>query len=392
MARTITDSFGYVCTVIKASFLPALFLATGLIIYLAQEPLENGVNQMLFNVFIGISVVGLTTLYMINSSKPFFSFLLGFTIILFLNELKKSYGAEFIHHQQYIWLSFLLPFALMFLYFLPVRSLKSNYGAVILLILLGLMTFIEHIDEAFLVLPYGNILWESMPLLSMLVWWVFLSLLIIDISFKNNLISSALFYADLALFLEFMYVDNNSAIAIFSLVFAIILYGATLFDLYYRYRHDELNNVNSYNVYVSRTAGKFPFKYTVGVFVLDNRDKILAEIGYKKIAVLEQMLIDEIIDEAPDDAEIYRYRGDEFLLVFKNEDAKHAYEYCDNIRRAVAAAEFIFSSKKSVKITISICVSEKTRKYIDANIVAERGHNGLQKGGRFNYNIVTMAG
>lgn len=392
MAQTITDSLTYVCMAVKRSFLPALFLAVGLIVYLAQEPLENSVNQLLYNIFIGVSVVGLVTLYLINYSKPFFNFLLGFTVILFLNELKKSYGTEFIYHQQYIWLSFLLPLSLMFLYFMPSRSLKSNYGAAVILLIFGLMAFIEHIDAQFTALPYGDVLWESMPLLSMFVWWFFLVLLIIEISFNNNLISSAVFYANLALFLEFVYAGHNSAVAILSLVFTLILCGATLFDLYYRYKYDELNNVNSYNLYMARTAGKFPFKYTVGVFVLDNRDKILAEIGSKKIAVLEQMLIDKMLDEAPDDTEIYRYKGDEFLMVFKNEDAKHAYEYCDNIRRAVAAAEFIFNFQKSIKVTISICVSEKTRKYIEANIVAERGHNGLQKGGRFNYNIVTMAG
>ena len=43
-------------------------------------------------------------------------------------------------------------------------------------------------------------------------------------------------------------------------------------------------------------------------------------------------------------------------------------------------------------MTISICVSEKTRKYIEPNIVVERGHNGLQKGNKFNSNIVTTAG
>ena len=46
---------------------------------------------------------------------------------------------------------------------------------------------------------------------------------------------------------------------------------------------------------------------------------------------------------------------------------------------------------KSIKITISVCISEKTRKDLDANEVTERTHNALQKNYRFNCNIVTIA-
>ena len=78
-------------------------------------------------------------------------------------------------------------------------------------------------------------------------------------------------------------------------------------------------------------------------------------------------------------------------MVFKNEDARHVKEFAENIRRKVAATEFVFASHKSIKITISVCVSEKTRKDLNASEVTERTHNALQKNYRFNCNIVTVA-
>lgn len=370
----------------------AFFLAAALMVFYAQNPFEPIIGQTFYGIFLAASCCGLVLLYLINRTKPFFSFLIGVTTFIFINHLKKTYGAEFIHSPQFIYLSFLLPLNLLFFYFLPLRQLKSRQTVLFLLAFLAEMIIVEHATKQILQVPYIDIAWESIPLLIMPLWLLAIVIMAIDISFKNTLINTGLFYADTTLFLGVLYAGNASGLSIFSLTFVIIILCTTFADLYIRYQHDELENVDSYNAYLVRAVNKFPFKYTVGVFCLDNREKILAEIGPRKMQILEQMLINKMFDEAPDETEFYRYKDDKFLIVFKNEDAKHTYEYCDNIRRAVATAEFIFASKQTVKITISICVSEKTRKYIDAYIVAERGYDGLQKGGRFNNNIVTTAG
>lgn len=385
MVQPLTNCLAHICTTIKSSFMPALFLAAALVMFYAQNPFDFQLSQIFYDIFLGVSVLGLLLLFMTNQSKPFFSFFVGVAAFLAFNWMKKQYSAEIKLCPQYIWLGFILPVNLLLFYFLPIRRLKSKYGSVLLFVILVQLALAEHADSYMAEIAGGKLwLWY------VVCWLVALSILAIDISFKNTLVNTGLFYADTALFLGFMYADSASGISVFGLSFAVILFSVTLFDLYYRYRYDSLKNVYSYNVYLARALGKFPFKYTVGVFCLDNREKIIAQIGEKNIGVLEQMLIDKLIDEAPEDTEFYRYKGDEFLMVFKNEDAKHSYEYCDNMRRAVAAAEFILNSKQTIKMTISVCVSEKTRKYIEANVVVERGHNGLQKGGRFNSNIVTI--
>ncbi|MCI7421537.1 MAG: hypothetical protein MSS98_07740, partial [Alphaproteobacteria bacterium] len=105
----------------------------------------------------------------------------------------------------------------------------------------------------------------------------------------------------------------------------------------------------------------------------------------------EQMLVKRIC-EFPYGITIYRYIvPSELIMVFQNEDAKHTMEYAENIRHVIAAADFVFTNGKNLKITISISVSEKTRLDLNATDVTARAHNSLQKAYRFNCNIVTKA-
>ena len=105
---------------------------------------------------------------------------------------------------------------------------------------------------------------------------------------------------------------------------------------------------------------------------------------------LEQMLVNRIY-EMPYELSIFRYNDSELLMVFKNEDAKHVKDFAENIRRNIASSEFVFTNNKSVKITISVCVSEKTRKDLNASEVTDRAHNALQKRYHLNGNVVTIA-
>jgi len=388
VTHTFADSIKYICKTIKSSFLPAFLLLLTLVAFYAQNPFEFTLSQIFYGIFLTISGISLAFLYITNQSKPFFSFLLGAIVFLSINWLKKTYGQDLPMRYEYICICFVLPLNLLIFYLLPPCRLRSDYGKIVVIIMLAEMALIQHFGMYVSLIPYLNVAWEAMPLWAVIVWLVCLSVLAINISFKNTVINTGLFYADCAMFIGLVYASSSSGISLFGLSFAVILCLVTMLDLCYRYRHDYLENVSSFNTYLSRAATKFLFKYSVCVFCIDNRQKVIEQIGEKNISVLEQMLINKI-SEFPYETEFYRYNDKELMMVFK-ENAKHSQEYCENIRRTIAASEFVFKSGKTVKITISICISEKTRKYIDALVVAERGHSGLQKGQRFNSNISTI--
>jgi GGDEF domain-containing protein len=390
VTHNFADNLKYTFGTIKSSFIPAFFIAVALIMFYAQNPFEFQLSQIFHAVFLGISAFTAVFLYITNQTKPFFSLLQGIIVYALINWFKKEYSTDFALQPYYILLCFAVPVNMIIFYFLPPQQLRSLRGFCVTIALLIEMAIIEHFNRWILLIPYIDITWESMPLWCVLLWLVCLTILAINISFKNTIINTGLFYADSALFLCLAYAHQASAHSIFGLAFTAIIFCITLLDLFYRYHHDSLEKVSSYNSYISRAGNKFLFKYTVAVFCIDNREKLLSSIGEANIQVLEQMLVNKICEFSPE-VELFRYNENELMMVFKNEDAKHALEYCENIRRTIAASEFIFTSGKTLKITISICVSERTRKYIDADVVAERGHNGLQKGYHFNSNIATIA-
>ena len=131
-------------------------------------------------------------------------------------------------------MSFLLPLNLLFFYFLPLRQLKSRQTVLFLLAFLAEMIIVEHATKQILQVPDIDIAWESIPLLIMPLWLLAIVIMAIDISFKNTLINTGLFYADTTLFLGVLYAGNASGLSIFCLRFVIIILCTTFADLYIR--------------------------------------------------------------------------------------------------------------------------------------------------------------
>ena len=89
---------------------------------------------------------------------------------------------------------------------------------------------------------------------------------------------------------------------------------------------------------------------------------------------------------------IYRYSEDEFVIIFKNEDKKESFERLENIRRAVASAEFMLGKRqKGLKLTVSCCVSEKKRSDDNSIEVLIRTRKALQKAYQFTQNVTSKA-
>ena len=384
------ENIKYIFSTIKSSFLPAVVLFIGLISFYAQNPYEDGIATILHYLFFLVATVNIALLWFSNQSKPLFSLLLGVVSYIIINQLKMQYGENYASSTEFYCLCFMLPINFVFLYFLPQSKLFTGRNTYLLLGLLAQAALLSHLHSVFAYIPHISITLEAIPLWACVLWIVLLAPLAINISFKNTIINTGLFYAVAGLFMGIVYSDSPSGLTTFFLGFALILLCVTVLNLYRSFNYDELENVGSKIAYMNHANSKFPFKYTIALFSIDNRDKLISAIGEAQCKVLDQMVVNRIL-EMPYNFSIYRYNESELILVFKNEDARHVKEFSDNIRRNIAAAEFVFASRKSVKITISVCVSEKTRKDLDASEVTERTHNALQKNYRFNCKIITVA-
>ena len=316
--------------------------------------------------------------------------LAGTICYLLLNNIKIRAGSDFGSCANFLWLSLLLPLNLLVFYFLPTTKLKENRNFLLLLISLAEISLTEKYGHFISDIPLGEATVGTLPLLQFSVWFVVLLIIGLEISFKSAIVSTGIFYADLALFTAFIYADSSSACTTFFLAFCVILSTVAVLDLRNLYRNDYLEGVGSYQSYISQAERKFPFKYTIGLLCIDNIDQFITQFGWRKINILEQMIVNRL-KEFPYEIEIFRHERNELILVFKNETAKHVTEYAEDIRRTLAGSEFIFNRNESTKLSVSICVSEKTRKDINAAEVINRAHNTLQKANSLNCNIVVKA-
>ncbi|MBR1398936.1 MAG: hypothetical protein IJ564_02015 [Alphaproteobacteria bacterium] len=380
----------YILSTIKSSFLPALIFALGLFSFYACNPYELSANVFLHYAFLGVACFTICALYAVNLSKPFFSLLCGTLCFIIINELKKQNPDGYMQSYEYLWICMLLPFNLLLFYFIPQTRLKTRRNFYLFLAVLSEAAFAHNFGGFISNLLSPDLMVECMPVWGLIIWVSMLAFVAVDISFKNTITNTGLFYADSCLLFGLMYSDSFSGFAGFFLCFALISLVTALFDLYNKYRYDVLENVNSYQAYLSHAANKFPFKYTIGVFCIDNREKIIRELGYSYVKNLEQLVINQLL-EMPYNITVYRYNASHFIMVFKNETARHVMEYGEEIRHRIAASEFMFSNNISVKITISNCISEKTRKDLNAAEVINRAYLKLQQHTKFNLNLLVKA-
>lgn len=384
------ENLKYIFSTIKSSFLPALFLLLGLVIFYSENPYSEQTPLFLHYATMVILSLNFILLCIFNRAKPLFSLLVGFIGYLIVNHLKSEYGENYISADEFQCLCFILPINLAFLYFLPPAKLNIRRNTYLLLFLLFQAFILQHCSGFIKFIPHIDINIEAMPLWACAEWIVILIALGLTACFKNTHINTGLFYANTALMMGLLYSATASGLTTFMLGFAVITLSTSIFDLYHRYHYDYLEHVGSRISYMSHANSKFTFKYTIALFSIDNHDKLLQVIGRNKLKKLEQMVVNSIMS-MPYDLTLYRYNASELIMVFQNERAKHAKEFADNIRHNIAASEFIMSDGKRHKITISVCVSEKTRKDLNASEVIERAHIALQKSYRFNCNITTVA-
>lgn len=384
------NSIKYIFSTIRGSFIPAMLLLCTLIFFYARQPFDFSLAISLHYIFLGISTLTLVLLYIANQSKPFFTTLLSLATYLIVNNLKTEYADSFISTPEFQCLCFVLPVNLFILYLLPQAKLSSFNNKCLLLGLLAETVILQNICQHMSEIPYVNITLEAIPLQAGAIWFICLFLMLMSVCFKSNIINTGLFYGNICLMIELIYANTPSGLTAFGVASSVIFLASVVADMYHRYHYDSLEYVGSKNAYLSHANSKFPFKYTIALFSIDNRDKLLQIYGEAKIRNLEQLIVNKI-RELPYNLTFYRYNDAELIMVFKNEDARHTFEFAENIRRTIAASEFIFTSGKSLKLTISICVSEKTRKDLYASEVTERAHNALHKNYRFNCNITTKA-
>lgn len=388
---TFFKNFKLIVPQIKNSLLPAFIFGCAFLGYFLYGEITLPARHNLHIIFWSSCLACLGILIYFNRRKPCFFMLTIMLAYILINLFKRQYSLDYLSSSGYINLCFFTPLNLGIFYFLRRRRLLdiTNIWALIFIFLEFAVG--EYLDKTNITLSFNSVAdGINLNSLSVLLFVIFLTAAFIRCSLSGYIEDTALFFCGLNIFAGFYYSASSTALSIFFSAAAVTAVTGLIKDIRYSIGHDTLTGLASRHAYL-KDAAKFPMKYSLAVICLDNYAHLIKALGYFKTRNLIKMLAMRL-NELEQDNPLYRYSEDEFILIFKNDNLKQSFEKLDNIRREIAASEFMFSHRsKGLKITISGCVSEKKRSDANTTEVLLRARRTLQKTYQFTQNLISKA-
>lgn len=373
------------------SMLPALIFAAAFLGYFLYGEISLLARANLHIIFWSTNAVCLGILIYFNRRKPFFFLLSAVFSYITINWLKRHYSLDYLSTPGYINLCFFAPVNLAVFYFLPERRLLKIKNLFWLVFIFAEIAAAEYLDAADITISLNSGAdGINLNSLSVGLFILFLLSAFIKCGLSGSILDTALFFSGLNLFAGFYYSSGSTALSIFFAAAAVTAATGAVREIRYSLCHDFLTGLPERNAYLKDTR-HFPLKYSLAIICLDNGSRLSSILGRFKTQKLIKMLAMRLTELEPENP-LYRYSGSEFILIFKNDNLKQSFEKLDNIRREIAASEFMFSRRsKGIKITVSGCVSEKKRSDANATEVLVRARRALQKTCQFTQNIASKA-
>ena len=372
--------------------IPASLFALALIFFYSTDELSVTTLYTLHAGIYLISFAGFLILLYFNQRKPAFYILMMLLSYVLINILKNKYNQDYATTSYYIGLCFFLPLNMLSFYFIPNSRLLCRSNVYLLLLIFVQFSIGEFLGAKDIRLNIT--LWEghigNLSSLGTVIFLISGITFFIKASQTGFIMNYALLFFNLDIMFGLIYSDTPSGLTIFFGSGALTLLAGIIHNIYYTTYKDMLTGLPGRNSYMI-DAKNFPLKYSIGVVSIDNYGEMKNMFGKKDRDILIKMITNRIIEEHGEE-NLYRYSDDEFIFILKNANRDEGYEQLEQIRRAIASAEFILKDrKKSIKLTVSTCVSEKKRSDANSVEVLYRIRKKLQKANEFSLNISTKA-
>jgi diguanylate cyclase (GGDEF)-like protein len=235
--------------------------------------------------------------------------------------------------------------------------------------------------------PLGE--WSSLPLLSQLSFAVAAVTLLALISLRRTKVEQGLFLALIAVFLGVQNANADTLLlyagtAGLVLVFAVLEHG---YDIAYR---DELTGLLGRRAFTSmmENLGR---TYTFAMCDVDNFKKFNDTYGHDVGDDVLKMVAAKL-SHVEGGGRVFRYGGEEFLVVFRGRSAIEAHPFMESVRQAIAETDFVMSrdrrSRRSrhrsggekgqtVTVTISIGLADKSMRHSTPDLVLDAADAAL---------------
>ena len=339
---------------IKNIFIPACIFCISIISFYAVDTLSNTSLYTLHYSFYIVSFSSFMILLYFNQRKPVFYILLMTLSYIIINILKNKYNQDYATTSYYINLCFFLPINLLAFYFIPENRLLCRTNVFLLLAIFIQFSIGEILGKydfrLNLTLLNGHL--GNLSILGLILFLVTLTVFFLKASKDGFIMNYALFFYSLNLMFGLIYSENPNALTIFYSGCALTLLLTIIHNIYYNTYKDALTGLPSRNSYMIH-SNSFPLKYSIGIVCIDNYNELKNIFGKRDRDILVRMITGKIIEENGEE-NLYRYNDDEFIIIFKNENKNESFEHLEQIRRAIASAEFVLRNrKKSIKLTVS---------------------------------------
>lgn len=385
-------NIGNILPLAKNSIIPSVILAVVLVVFYAYEsfafPMLQNIHIMIFL----LAFINLGILIYFNINKPVMIILISMLSYIAINLLKSLYGKDYAVSAYYINMINIVPINILIFYLMPQQKLFSRITIYQLIAIFVQIAIIEQTARKGIVLNYSFFypIANNLTNISLMLFVGVTITTLLFSSYNGRIIDTYITFALIEMMFGYIYSDNPTALTMFFFASLLTIVIGLGYDIYYAIHKDVLTELLSRNSFVMNSKN-FPIKYTIGIVSIDDYErleKIFKRYELNALTIMVASKIKEIVGEHI----IYRYDRDEFVIIYKNENIKFAFENIETIRRAIAAAEFVLSKRKrTIKLTVSCSISEKKRSDSNAFEVLFRASKALEQTNKFSQNITTKA-
>ena len=392
MLEKYTNYLREIVPLMRHSWLPACILLIAVCSFMFLNPFEPVVKQTFHILFYFFSICSIILLAKYNNNQPLFFIICTMLSYMLINYFKHTYGVIYYLSPAYCNLTFLVCAGMVFFYFLPSHPFFSYNTLKFVFIILLAFSLGEILSNTGIKL---NIPTTTNFGIGLQIFEIFLFIcafftILLHASIFNNILNMGLAYAFAAIAIGFYLSPQSSGFSLFFSCGAFITFISIVRHIFF-ITHKDLSTGFDNAYTFSKKAKKLPLKYGLGIICVDDYKHLLQAFRKNEVCNIMQMISKKIISLEPD-AQIYRCSPDEFIIIFPNAEKGTSYAKVDEIRRQIAASDFVLSKiKKPLKITVSCSVADKKRSDNNVNNVFIRAHRVLQKTYKFTQNITSKA-
>ena len=380
-----------VLPLMQNSWIPAAFLLIFGCVHLFFNPLPFYLQNILHFLFFIINIASIVTLGIYNRNRSLFLVVIMLLSYMAINYQKYTYGVIYYLTPAYLNMIFLIIAGLIFFYFLPNRPFFSIDTLSFLIVIFAAFALCEWLSALQIKMDFSPFIeFETgLQIFSISLFVASILIMLLHSSVNNKILSTYNAYTAINIMLALYLSNQSSGLSLFfvsaSATTLCGIVGQHIFTIY----KDPTTGIFNGKAFIKHT-GKMNNKYGLGIIYIDDYKHLLQAFRKSGANDVVKMISKRIKSIEPGGI-LYRCTPNEFVIIFPNIEKRTAFKRLDDIRRQIAASEFILPKiKRPLKITVSCCIAVRKREEKVANLYM-RALKKLQKASRFSQNITSEA-